>query len=310
MILGIDVGATSIAIASFDAPGKIIHTMSFPSRKTIQGKYSIEKTIQEAYHSFLEKYPFHYEAIGIGVVGQTDHENGIWLKSSNLQLENSVVIKDLFDQHQNTPIILDNDVNAATMAELSLGKGVIYKDFIYINLGSGIAAGLVSNRRIIRGSSNYAGELAYIKLKDKGNIESLESVVSGIGIQEFLKNHKEELSCNKQFLDTSAVTLFRLAEQGNIVALQQLEKIQTFLYLTVHNLVNILNPEAVIFGGSLAKEVVLLKFVEKQLLENLSPIHSSALRFVGQSELGVSTVGVIGAAQLAFNALAKNKENQ
>lgn len=307
MILGIDVGATNITIASFKTPGKIIDIKSFPSQQPVEGKYAIEKTIHEAYKSFLEKYPHQYRGIGIGVVGHTDHKNAVWLGSSNLHLKRSVEIKDLFDQHQDIPIILDNDVNAATMAEQSLGKGRIYQNFIYINLGSGIAAGLVNEGKIMRGSSNYAGELAFLKFGYNGEIESLESVVSGIGIQSFLMNHKTDLSQNKQ-LDISAATLFRLAEQGNIVAAQQLEKIKIFLFFAVHNLINVLNPEAIIFGGSLAKEVALIKHVEEQLRKDLSPIPLSTLQFVGQSELGVSTVGVIGAAQLMFNALAEKGE--
>ncbi|MGH0051829.1 MAG: ROK family protein [Sphaerochaetaceae bacterium] len=303
MILGIDVGATKIAIASFDAPGNIIEMESFPSRRSGEGNDSIQKTLYLAYRSFVEKYPHAYDGIGIGVVGHTDPAHGIWLRSSNLSLEYSLRIHDVFDLHPGIPIRIDNDVNAATLAEQALGKGSMYKHFIYVNLGSGIAAGLISGGRLIRGSANYAGELAYLKLSYQGEIESLESVVSGLGIRDFLIKHRFAFSQDPALQQYSAAVLFRLAEQGDPLASQQIEKIQTMLFLAIHNLVNVLNPEAVIFGGSLAKESKLLDSVERQLRRELLPIPSSSLHFVGRSELGVSTVGILGAAQLAFNEI-------
>lgn len=194
------------------------------------------------------------------------------------------------------------------MAEQALGKGKSFRHFIYINLGSGIAAGIVNDGILIRGGSNYAGELGYNILAYDGKAKSLESEVSGIGIRTFLMNNRNKFSEDPAKFNYSASALFKFAEAGDNLAIRQIEKIRTLLFLAVHNLITIFNPEAVVFGGSLAHETAFLQSVKEQLYDHLAPIPLQTLKFWGPSELGVSTVGIIGAAQLAFDGIGASKE--
>jgi glucokinase len=308
LILGIDVGATKIAIGLFDAPGNIVKMETLTSRKTEEKNSSIESILEKAYINFNKKHQYKYEAIGIGVVGHTDPDRGTWLNSSNLFLKQSINMHDIFHSRSEIPIFLDNDVNAATMAEQALGKGKSFRHFIYINLGSGIAAGIVNDGILIRGGSNYAGELGYNILAYDGKAKSLESEVSGIGIRTFLMNNRNKFSEDPAKFNYSASALFKFAEAGDNLAIRQIEKIRTLLFLAVHNLITIFNPEAVVFGGSLAHETAFLQSVKEQLYDHLAPIPLQTLKFWGPSELGVSTVGIIGAAQLAFDGIGASKE--
>ena len=63
---------------------------------------------------------------------------------------------------------MDNDVHAATLAEKHYGIGQKYEDFIYYNIGTGLSIGIVADGRLLRGSTNYSGEIGHMVTESDG----------------------------------------------------------------------------------------------------------------------------------------------
>ncbi len=96
------------------------------------------------------------------MVGHVDPDQGIWRSALNLPIRQPVPLARVISNQLRVPVFLDNDVNAAALAEMQWGVGQCVGDFIYINVGTGIAMGLISNRVLVRGATNYAGELGHM----------------------------------------------------------------------------------------------------------------------------------------------------
>jgi glucokinase len=186
--------------------------------------------------------------IGVAMKGFVDHRSGVMVASANLGLKNVPVRARLSDRF-GLPCRVDNDVHAATIGEILYGAGRRYRDFLYVNVGTGIAAGLVIDGRLCRGTANLAGELGHatVNLDGKpchcGMRGCLEEVVSGPGIEAW---YRSEAPCAGP-LRASEILALGAAADGP--ARRVLEGAVEYLGVGIVNLVNILNPGAVILGG-------------------------------------------------------------
>lgn len=209
-ILGIDIGGTKISGIVWDGKGIIVHK-----------KISTPQNIQE-FQASLGDLVSHFggkndiKGIGIACAGVIDPAKGTVVNSPNLQFLNGFNFKTFFQKNSVTRNVkVDNDVNCFTRAEMVLGKGSEFKNFIGMTLGTGIGGGLVINGKIYRGAHYSGAEIGYIIL-DNG--------------QFFEKIYQE----------------FR--NQGDV------EKVGEVLGFALASLYNVLDPEAIILGGTVTKE--------------------------------------------------------
>ncbi|MDN4501522.1 ROK family transcriptional regulator [Alteromonadaceae bacterium BrNp21-10] len=112
-------------------------------------------------------------AIGISVADPIDIVTGqvIPLPCSPFPLAHGINFRELFAQHFNCPVSIDNDVNWATLAEKSLGVAKQQTDFIFVYLGEGIGAGIYLANQLVRGGEGLAGEIGYIKVNGHRNLQ-------------------------------------------------------------------------------------------------------------------------------------------
>src|SRR5215212_8197668 len=157
VVIGVDVGATKILVGAVTQPGTVLD--SHRSQMNAQTQETTLECIDAAIQDFLEQWKGERPlGMGVGVVGQTDPGAGTWLEAMNLPIRDSVPLGERLREKHGIPVALDNDVHAATLAEMRWGIGTVSADFIYLNVGTGIATGLVFNGQLIRGIRNYAGE--------------------------------------------------------------------------------------------------------------------------------------------------------
>ncbi|MBU0580057.1 MAG: ROK family protein, partial [Candidatus Margulisbacteria bacterium] len=149
-IIGIDLGGTKIAGALANSNGKIIKDTFLPTPKTsaINIYHTILKVIKE-----LKIYCKHKKIYGIGfaVPGQIDLEKGIVINAPNLKSWNGFSLVTQLKRDLNLPIIIDNDANAAALAECLFGSGRKFNDFVYITVSTGIGSGIIINKKIFYG---------------------------------------------------------------------------------------------------------------------------------------------------------------
>ncbi|WP_145950159.1 ROK family protein [Paenibacillus sp. Y412MC10] len=307
--LGIDVGGTKILVGYVTKSGQMLSSQSYRMDRTTQA--SSLDSVWRAIENFLSE-PWagrEPDGIGIGVVGQTDPDSGVWMQAINIPIYKPVNLKlDLAARYE-LPVAVDNDVHAAVHAELRFGAGRAYSSFVYLNVGTGIAMGIVEDGRIIRGTSNYAGEIGHMSVDPQGEpcicgrLGCLEPIASGGGM---LERARQKL---KQYANSSlhrygsrlhTQLIFDEARRGDPLAERIKREAQEALGFALTNVVNLLNPEAVILGGGVFQDGNFASDLLEHIRKFSLPAASAGLKCFQPSELDPKWVGLLGAASLVW----------
>ncbi len=309
-VLGVDVGGTKILAGLVSASGIILEARRCPMDASNQE--SVLATIDGALADFFDKQPGpHPLAIGIGLVGQTDPSTGAWVQAINLPIRSPVPLAARLGLRYGLPVALDNDVHAATLAELRWGGGQEYQDFIYLNVGTGLAAGLVSHGHLVRGAGNYAGEMGHMAVEPDGDLCTcgqrgcLEPLVSGAGLLAQVRLRLPDypaspLAGPARSGDLSASQVFQAAEAGDPLAGQVASRAVRALSIALTGLIHLLNPEAILYGGGVVKDGWLMERVSASIQGKLLPAARRSLKGIWLSPLPADQVGLLGAASLAW----------
>ncbi len=248
-------------------------------------------------------------AIGIGVVGHTDSDTGVWMQAINIPIHEPVNLKLDLAARYGLPVTVDNDVHAAANAELRFGAGCVYSSFVYLNVGTGIAMGIVENGRLMRGASNYAGEIGHMLVDPHGEPcicgrrGCLEPIASGGGIlgraRQMLKQYPNS-SLHRYGSGLHTQLIFDEARRGDLLAERLKKEAQEALGIALTNVVNLLNPGAVILGGGVFQDKAFANDLLKDIRKFSLPAADAALKCLRPSELDPKWVGLLGAASLVW----------
>ncbi|MEK4509261.1 ROK family protein [Paenibacillus anaericanus] len=315
--IGIDIGATKVLIGSVTQEGKVVHQQRYDI--DLSSEQLLRSSIYDSIANYIDLQQVRNvsKTIGIGVFGHVDFEHGEWMGSMRLPGMDKVRFREDLQAKYGFDIAVDNDVHAATLAEMYLGKGRQYRNFLYVNVGTGIAAGIVSDGRLVRGAANYAGEIGHIFVgKDMepcmcGSNWCLETAASGGGMihraNRWLMDYPDSILASKiQSGTVVSVDIFRAALLGDPLAGKIHQEFIWSMGIVLVNLVNILNPEAIIMGGGVLQDEWLMKELSTFVFEHAAKVPSNALKEITLTELGPQVVGLLGASCLAWNYEAMN----
>ena len=312
-VLGVDVGGTKINIGKAKRVCVPLEVKRYYTDSLNQDAI-ISSIIGSIEHYLANVCSYPPSAIGMGLVGHVSIEEGIWKSAINISVtEPMPICAEIYDRF-GIPVYIDNDVHMAALAEMTFGTGMMNADFIYINIGTGISAGLVFNGKIIKGATNYAGEIGHLAFGAEdytckcGRKGCLEPIVSGGGMINMAKeavqtNPNSSLAQYIKDNSLNAGTIFREAKKGDVTAGNIAERAMSALENTVVNLVNFMNPSFVIFGGGAIEKDFILNRLTKFVYKNVLPAASKGLKGIRVSALEPSLVGLIGASLAAWNAL-------
>jgi glucokinase len=210
------------------------------------------------------------------------------------------------------PVRIDNDVHAATLAELHMGAGREFADFIYLNVGTGIACGIVCNGQLVRGAVNYAGELGHMVVETDGDLcdqcgrrGCLEPIASGGGMLDHVRaglaDHPDSLLHDSaRSGDLTVGSIFQAADAGDPLASAVTERAKRALGTALVNLLDLLNPEIVVLGGGVFRDGWGVTRLRAHVAAKALPAASQSLKGIVLSQLRVDRVGLMGAASLAW----------
>ena len=308
VVIGVDVGATKILVGAVTQTGKVLasHRSQINSQTQATTLVSIDSSIEAFLQNWEGSQPL---AMGVGLVGQTDPRTGTWLEAMNLPIRSSVPLARQLHDRFEIPVRLDNDVHAATLAEMHWGLGKETTDFIYLNVGTGISAGLVFNGQLLRGTKNYAGEFGHMVVEPDrplcpcGRRGCVERIASGGGIlsrvQELLVDFPSSTLGTIEPL--AAHSLFDAAEAGDPLAIRIANDAVRALSIALANLVNLLNPEWIVYGGGALGDGWLMERVRVNVQSQPLLMSRKSLKGILPSGLNPDRVGLLGAACLAWD---------
>ena len=312
--IGADLGGTKLLIGEMDRSGKLLRWKKYPSGALSQ-REALE-LIQRGLDDFLAVPTpgCRVAAIGIGMVGGINSRTGTWYEISPAKKE-TLEIGSILSRRYGVPWFADNDVRSATKAELLFGKGRCSKDLIYLNIGTGIAAGFVSGGRLITGGHCNAGEVGHtgsgIDMKvpcECGRDDCVEPVASGLGFDRCARilaprypDTKLTIPEDESRVDVAEV--FRLYDTDPLCRLLTDNAAQAAANL-IMNLIRFNDPDTIVLGGGVVSD----GFLYRRILEKLNP---QAIRFVTGgivlTELDPRFIGVLGACSNAVKGMEENQ---
>lgn len=186
--------------------------------------------------------------VGVGVPGTVDNQGNGIVDSTQLGW-NQVPVGPALRRELNLPVLVENNVNALTMAERLYGTGRLHENFLVVTIGTGVGAGVVVEGAVLRGASGGAGEIGHIPLVENGplcqcgNHGCLETFV---GESALVRVARERAVIGPQ---GGIVALRAAADAGNVEATQIFGEAGHLLGRALAGVVNILDPEIVIVLG-------------------------------------------------------------
>jgi glucokinase len=248
MRIGIDVGGTKSHAVAIDSNLDILAEFRLPSGRGADGVLASTRELVRLLENELGIERGGFESLGIGIPGIVDFRSGVVTHAVNLEVE-SIELAAGLAAEVTGPVRVDNDVNAAALgAYRMLGDAV--ESLAYLNVGTGLAAGLVIGGSILHGSRGVAGEIGHIPLDGSGvrcscgQSGCLEAVASGGAVASALHT-----------TDRRAIAAaFDAASEGDEHAAGILRRLAGGVATAVQILALTIDPEVVVLGGGVLNE--------------------------------------------------------
>src|SRR5919112_6134700 len=167
--IGLDLGGTNLRAAAVSADGKMLDKVSGKTDMH-EGRDAVIADMVDAINELKARCGTDKLAgVGVGVPGFIIIEKGVISGSHNLKDFDNYPIRDDISQRLGTPVILENDANAAALGEKWIGAGRDVNDLVMLTLGTGIGGGIITNGRVLHGALGMAGELGHVTVLPDGN---------------------------------------------------------------------------------------------------------------------------------------------
>jgi glucokinase len=302
LVIGLDVGGTTVKAALFDSDGLDCCSSERPTPRHLGPDAVIETTIH-AIAELQAQVPeaARLRAVGLVVPGVVDAKQGIAVYAANIGWQ-QVPLRQIVAETVGLPVVVDHDVRAAGLAELELGAARGMQEVLFVALGTGIAAAVITRGQLSAGATGRAGELGHIPVFPEG-----ESCACGQrGCTETYASAaalSRRYSAASGISDVPAADVISRAAAGDPIADAVFEDAITALGRALVSYVLLMDPEIILIGGGMAAAGAALlrpltKEVQAGLAWRLAPAISIG-RFAGDA-------GRRGAALLAWRALQES----
>ncbi|EFM09513.1 ROK family protein [Paenibacillus curdlanolyticus YK9] len=309
-IIAVDLGGTKILVGEVTPAGEVLQTKSYPSDTTsqhtaLQGVIHAINDFQDGSNLIAREQI----AIGLGVVGRVDTHNGVWHQIQPGKTEPMNVSEQLESIFQ-LPCGVDNDVACATRAEQTFGWGRQSKNFIYFNIGTGIAAGTVVDGHYVEGNQFNAGEVGHMVVAMDSDVRCgcgrygcVERIASGLGMHErvvaLLPNYPSSSLELVEGQRIAVQTILEAAAQADPLASRIVDDAARAAAAAIMNLVRVTDPDTIVLGGGVARNPYFFERVKQAL-------NPSTVRFVANglvyTKVGSEETGLVGAALAGLQA--------
>lgn len=247
MNIGVDIGGTNIR-AGIELGGAITRQ----SKISLENKESLSSTLSQLMELIrpLTKYPV--EGIGIGVPSVVNVDTGMVYNVMNIPSWEEVALRDIVEREFNLPVSINNDVNCFILGEHRFGLARQFKSVVGMAVGTGLGSGIIIDNKLYSGNNCGAGEIGMLPYRD--------SIL-------------EDYVCNRFFrnvLQMDAWEAHNAALSGDLDALAAWEEFGVHLGAVVKAVMYTYDPEAIVFGGSIAKASHLFKNSMVKSLEDFA----------------------------------------
>ena len=265
-VVGVDIGGTKVAAGIVDLQGRVLARNRSPMvarGSAADGLAAIESAI----NTVLEQTPADYEVQGIGICspGPLDPETGVVINPPNLPCWRDFPLAESIRKSHRVPVKVENDANAAALAEATWGSARGYRNVFYLCIGTGIGTGIVFDGVIYHGRSGAAGEGGHMGIDANGPLcpcgkrGCVEVLASGPAIARRarkklaggLSSRLIELAAG----DLAAITSEMIGQasgEGDPVAQTVIRETLDVLAYWLGNVIDLLEPDVIVMGGGVS----------------------------------------------------------
>lgn len=288
-VLAADLGGTKIAVARVEETGRITHELRAPTPP--EGGTAVVDAIAGLLAKLLHGS---VRGIGVAVPGLAHPGGVVW--APNIPGWKRMPLARMLAERMGLPVVVDSDRNAFVTGEVWLGSAKGCRDVVFVMVGTGVGAGIISGGRLVRGHGELSGCAGWMAVRERyqrgyESVGCLEYHAAGPAIaREASLVFREPLNARE---------IVARARAGDAQAADLLAGAGHYLGLALANLVDILNPRMIVIGGGVASAgKLLLDPARRTMRQWAQPLAVKQARVV-RSTLG-GRAGILGAARLCF----------
>ena len=272
VFIGVDIGGTKIAAGLVDTRGAILTQLRTPMISTSDAASAVARVRSAIDAVFLEAERYSVDqrsvaGIGICAPGPLDPKTGIIINPPNLPCWRNFPLASEIAQHYGVPVVVDNDGNAAALAEARWGAGRGYRNIFYATIGTGIGTGIIFDGHIYHGRTGGAAEGGHMSIDYRGprcgcgKLGCIEAFAAGPAIARRARTKlAADSSRTSAILGLAGGNLDAVSSEmvgtayaaGDPLARQVLHETTELLALWLGNIVDLLEPDVMIVGGGVA----------------------------------------------------------
>lgn len=290
--IGVDIGGTKTAVVLSSHPPVMLARIEFPTLPDLGPQRAI-KIIKQSIHQVIRSFGFQKSSImciGVSCGGPLDQAAGVIQAPPNLATWIDIPITSVLQQEFGIACKLENDANAGAVAEHRFGAGQGTRHMVFLTMGTGLGAGIITDGRLLSGASGQAGEIGHVRLSPRGPVGygkagSVEGWASGGGMAQVASLEVESATRGGQTTALSvkirekgvltARDVAEAAKEGDELAMKIIESTGSRLGEALAILVDLFNPERIVIGG-LAMRLGESLLVPARLVMNREALHASA----------------------------------
>ena len=309
--IGIDVGGTQIKVGAVTDGGRLLTSAAVPTGAGRLYTAMIDDMAGCVAQLLarLDARPEALSMIGVGLPGYVDNERGLAVNCTNLNWID-VPVRAALGRYYGCPVLLENDANAAAIAEGRVGAAAGCASCVMITLGTGVGSAILLDGRVWRGSHGVAGELGHMTVVPGGlycncgrsgcaDRYCWATALAAQGRQACLM-YGDSAMLAMAGGDPAAVTakmVTEAARTGDRAALAAFGDYTRHLATLVDNVISLLDPEVVLLGGGVSRAGAFLLDAVKALIPPCDMGQRRPLPRIALAALG-NEAGMIGAALL------------
>jgi glucokinase len=263
VIVGVDIGATKVAAGLVSVEGEIVARYRTPMLTTgtpADGLAAVSTAIAGLFPGGTSRRQI--SAIGVCAPGPLEPKSGVIINPPNLPIWHNYPLADEMRKLYGVPVRIDNDANAAALAESKWGAGRDYRNLFYVTIGTGIGTGIILDRQIFHGKTGAAGEGGHVGIDINGPLCNcgkrgcIETLAAGPAIarraRAKLSQYPGSILWEMAAGDLHAVTSEMVGKAFAVsdpAAQEVMRETLDLLAYWLGSMIDLLEPEAIVIGG-------------------------------------------------------------
>jgi glucokinase len=299
IVAAVDIGGTKIAVGLVDERGTLLGKTAMPTAPA-DGLADGIKRITQAILRLQNEAGVEIQGLGVACTGPVNPFSGELAVNNFLPGWEGTGLVEALSSQFSLPVAMENDADAAALAECRWGSGAGCRNFIYLTVSTGIGGGVILDGKLYRGVEGAHPEIGHHTLDPAGPrcfcgaYGCWEALAAGPALAKWYRSHTQAVG------DLDARQICELARSGDPLACQTVAREAKYLGIGLANLITLFTPECISLGGGVMKSWDLFESAARSVIRTncgLVPYQKTAITF---SQLGIE-VNLLGAGQAWFH---------